>query len=472
MTRTLELSPVEAALAARGILADEFDLSLDDLAPDPWAENYDVILSPRESQPADRGLMRAAIERIVSIRSRLAALQAEEYRALARLSELAVNGVEQLDRARAVASGADASGAGASGADANRAVEIAYRSMVAEAALAVRVSARTMAARVAEAEQIVRCFPHTLEELASSSINAGHMRVIVQHGLAIEDDGLRADYESIVLRQAVEVTPGRLRRFAELTAARAGTQTFQERHERAAAGRNIRVTRLPDGMSEVTHLLPTILAAGIWDRVTAQAKALLQAGDPRTFDQLRSDLAAELLLAGELSDANGAPHALARGITAEVAIVVPVLTLLGHSDEPPTIAGGSPIGLHEARRLAAKAPSLLRVLTHPVSQQVLGVDTYRPSEQLRRFLRVRDGRCRFPGCSRPPNRCDLDHTVAAEHGGPTSADNLAHLCRNDHTLKHQGGWSVRQTEPGVLEWTSPHGFVQVDRPEPTVRFVA
>ena len=107
-----------------------------------------------------------------------------------------------------------------------------------------------------------------------------------------------------------------------------------------------------------------------------------------------------------------------------------------------------------------------------VAEVVLAVDTYRPSEKLRRFLRIRDGRCRFPGCFRPPNRCDIDHTIPAETGGPTEVGNLAHLCRGDHTLKHHGGWTVKQTAPGVLEWTSPNGYTHTDTPDPTVHFAA
>jgi hypothetical protein len=29
---------------------------------------------------------------------------------------------------------------------------------------------------------------------------------------------------------------------------------------------------------------------------------------------------------------------------------------------------------------------------------------------------------------------------------------------------------VRQLEPGVLEWTTPHGIVAIDRPDTPVRF--
>lgn len=457
MKRMVEITLDEAALADLGIPLDDLDYGLDDLPPDPQAAYYDAMMSIYDTTPVDGGFMRSAIDRVVGIRRRLAELQAEEHRALARLSALAREGADQFMRPET---------------DDHKAKEIAHRTMVAELAMVARVSSRTMDSRIAEAELIASQFPNTLEELAVGSISSGHVRVIMQYGLPLSDDEVRADYENIVLKQAVDVTPGRSRRFAELTAARLGTETFEERHERAKGERRVRMVKLGDGMSEIIHTLPTVLAAGVWDRLTRQAKALSRAGDPRSFDQLRSDLAAELLLSGDLSDADGSPHALARSISAEVAIVIPALTLLGRSDEPATLAGQGPIGMEEARELASMAPSLVRILTHPTSTLVLSVDTYRPSEQLRRFLRIRDGHCRFPGCPSPPSRCDLDHTFAAEEGGPTKADNLAHLCRGDHTLKHHGGWSVKQTEPGVLEWTSPNGFTHTDRPEPTVRFAA
>ncbi|MEX1080271.1 MAG: DUF222 domain-containing protein [Homoserinimonas sp.] len=457
MKQMFEVSLDAAAMAELGIPVDDGDFGVDDLPPDPLAEYDGALLGIYDTVPVDGGSMRAAIDRVVGVRDRISGLQAEEYRALARLSALSREGAELFISPEA---------------DEARARELAHRSMVAELAMVARVSAPTMASRVAEAELVVHQFPNTLEELAAGSIGVGHLRVIVQHGLPLLDDQVRAEYEAIVLRQAVQVTPGRLRRLAELAAARLGTETFQERHERAAAGRGVRVVKVADGMSEIILLLPTVLAAGIWDRLTKQATILSRAGDPRSFDQLRVDLATELILAGEPSAADGSPHALARAIRAEVAIVIPALSLLGHSDEPATLAGQGPIGLAEATALAAEAPSMVRILTHPVSGLVLSVESYRPSEKLRRFLRIRDGRCRFPGCSRPANRCDLDHTVAAETGGPTTAGNLAHLCRGDHTLKHHGGWNVKQTEPGILEWTSPHGYTHTDKPDPTVHFAA
>jgi hypothetical protein len=53
---------------------------------------------------------------------------------------------------------------------------------------------------------------------------------------------------------------------------------------------------------------------------------------------------------------------------------------------------------------------------------------YRPSAALERFVRCRDLTCRFPGCDRPAEFCDVDHTVPYPLG-PTHPSNLKCLCR-------------------------------------------
>ena len=96
--------------------------------------------------------------------------------------------------------------------------------------------------------------------------------------------------------------------------------------------------------------------------------------------------------------------------------------------------------------------------THPATGAVLDVGRtrYPPAAALADLVRLRDRTCRFPGCRQPAHRCDLDHVIPWP-AGPTSADNLAALCRHHHRLKHQTSWTVRAGPGAELEWTSPTG---------------
>ena len=92
---------------------------------------------------------------------------------------------------------------------------------------------------------------------------------------------------------------------------------------------------------------------------------------------------------------------------------------------------------------------------------------YTPSKALCEFVRCRDLTCRFPGCDKPAQVCDIDHTVAYPVG-PTHPSNLKCLCRFHHLLKTfwngLGGWLDRQLPDGTIIWTSPTGHTYVTYP--------
>ena len=88
---------------------------------------------------------------------------------------------------------------------------------------------------------------------------------------------------------------------------------------------------------------------------------------------------------------------------------------------------------------------------------------YRPSARLTGVVRIRDGRCRFPGCSVAARFCDLDH-VRPWPTGPTSAANLMCLCRRHHRIKQRPGWSVRLHPDARAVWTDPTGRVRTSWP--------
>lgn len=64
--------------------------------------------------------------------------------------------------------------------------------------------------------------------------------------------------------------------------------------------------------------------------------------------------------------------------------------------------------------------------------------SYVASPGLRAFLIGRDGTCRYPGCKVPATRCQVDHCVDYEDGGPTAAANCAMWCQHHHNMKTDG----------------------------------
>ena len=96
----------------------------------------------------------------------------------------------------------------------------------------------------------------------------------------------------------------------------------------------------------------------------------------------------------------------------------------------------------------------------------LSTPAYEVPDRIREQVILRDRTCVFPWCTRPARGCDIDHVIAHDHDaeaegrpqpGPTQTDNLAALCRFHHRLKTHTAWRYRMVEPGVFEWTSPHG---------------
>ncbi|WP_217615929.1 HNH endonuclease signature motif containing protein [Cellulomonas sp. GbtcB1] len=158
----------------------------------------------------------------------------------------------------------------------------------------------------------------------------------------------------------------------------------------------------------------------------------------------------------------------------EVRITIPASTLLGLDDQPAHLDGHGPIDAVQARALAIGGV-WQRVVTDPLTDRVLDVgrERYRPPAALADLIRIRDKTCAAPGCRVPACACELDHTQEfhprpggdpdAPLGG-TDADNLGPVCHRHHRLKTDGGFRLRQIEPGLFEWVTPTGHRYLTRP--------
>ncbi|WP_424448981.1 DUF222 domain-containing protein [Microbacterium arborescens] len=375
-----------------------------------------------------------------------------------------------------------------------KAHEMALRSIAAELAGVFVATDRTLQRRIDEARDLVENYPATVSAWEDGRLVRGHVLVIQDAG-AIVPGRMRAEFEREAIEACQGETPNRVRERLRMLAERLHPRPFTERHQEAATERCVFVQPRPNGMSDLIATVPTVIAEGIVDRLTQQAREIIRArdradvdagaehielagssfaGDTRTIDQVRADVFSDLLLAAtpsldptDTGDGNGTLGA----IRAKVQVVVSALTLAGEDEQPADLVGRSPIDAATARTLAGDNTSWDRLLTHPVTGTVLECDSYTPTAAMKRLLRARDRHCRFPGCRQPAIRCENDHTIAAADGGPTRICNLANLCERHHDVKHHSRWHVRQLPGGTLVWTSPTGRVYRDNaPPPLVAF--
>ena len=306
-----------------------------------------------------------------------------------------------------------------------------------------------------------------------------------------------------VLPQAPLRTPSQLAADIDRALLASDPQDAAFRLPAALARRHVcHPRRLPDGMAGIWAVLPATDAARIDGTLEATARTARALGDTRTLDQLRADSLTALasgaaLLAGAVHAPSGGARrgAAGSGIVTDgsgpggagggeegppgrqaarirvpkvrIDVTVALSTLLGLDDKPGELAGLGPIPAEQARALAMGG-TWRRLVTDPLTGAVLDVGhtRYRPPTAIVEHVLARDGCCAGPGCGVPADRCDLDHTTEY-HGvpangspvrGTTSVDNLGPLSDRCHRLKTDGGFRLRQVEPGVFEWHTPAGL--------------
>jgi len=195
-------------------------------------------------------------------------------------------------------------------------------------------------------------------------------------------------------------------------------------------------------------------------RAKVDAWARQGIGDERIPAQRRADALGEIChewldLAERPALGGERPH---------VVLTMDLAALEARSGGRASLEDVGPITPSTALRLACDA-SVTRVITDARSVPLeLGRTTKVVSPALRRALAVRDGRCAFPGCERPPGWCDAHHVRHWADGGETGLSNLVLLCRPHHRVIHRG-FGVAMVD-GRPEFRRPDGTPLVDRSPP------
>jgi hypothetical protein len=271
-------------------------------------------------------------------------------------------------------------------------------------------------------------------------------------------DELAAQVEDRVIPRAGDCDATTLNRRLRYAVARVDPVGAAVRAEEKRAARQVRHDTLDDGAGLLTVQGDVERTQLAYDRITVIARDLQTAGDDRTLDQLRADVALDCLAGKDFQHAK-----------VHVWLTLPATTALGVDARPGHLAGYGWLPAQRALELAAHHDATWqRVLTDPATGQALDVGrhTYRPPTALRDHLRAAYPTCTGPGCQRPAHHCDLDHLIPFP-AGPTTSGNVRPLCRAHHNEKTHGGWRADISTDGTqLTWITKHGYRFPHTPEP------
>ncbi|WP_427017676.1 DUF222 domain-containing protein [Pseudarthrobacter sp. P1] len=363
---------------------------------------------------------------------------------------------------------------------------------VAELATALTIPEQSAHRLMDHSVALVRDHGPTLAALEAGDLSWRHATAVLDHVEAVRDipgidPGEVAAFEAELVALAAGATVPKFTEKARRRRERLHPASIETRAKMAFEKRSLVLVPEVDGMSSLHLQLSAAAGQAVWNRCTAAARGLQGPGEPRTLAQLRADVAAALLLGplggiagtidtggeadgdghGPAGDGRGGAlggcgpggHGQVPAPATQILVTVPALALLGLTDEPAELEGYGPIPASIARDLAAGAPSFLRLLTDPVTGEALdqAPERYRVSEAMRAWLRARDRTCTFPGCNTATAHTELDHLLAWEDGGDSTAANLASECPKHHLLKHEKDGKNRQGKPPRRPRTRPDG---------------
>lgn len=246
-------------------------------------------------------------------------------------------------------------------------------------------------------------------------------RLLLGHGRGIaadESGGLDGDalaaFDLAAAQLVQEEKPTVLIRRLAMLRDRLDPQAATVRHGRASGRRHVSARPGMDGQASFTISTDATDVAAVYDAVRqAAVKAHGREGECRSLGQLMADIVIDLILHGAAVDAPEmadpaypmerlgslrVPHR--KAVQATVLVVMSAETATGASEEPGELAGMGPIDADVARRIVQHTRSWTRVVTDPVDDAVIGIDSkerFVPAG-LKRLIHVRTPTCTGDDC--------------------------------------------------------------------------
>lgn len=231
----------------------------------------------------------------------------------------------------------------------------------------------------------------------------------------------------------------------------------EERFVQAYKNRDVCSNDGEDGISWLTIGGTTDQIQLARQRLTLAAKQARASGDRRTLDQLRADLALDLIIHGTTAEVP--LPAYARPV---VNLTVPIQTVMGLADDPGVLSGGTVIPAGLARVIAQRPGATWhRMLTDAAGEMVeLSTTRYAPTRPIWEQVVAQYRTCFRQGCDAAATMSEIDHRMrwSLTGDGRTSPANLWPACKTDHKAKHSTGFAIKQTESGGFALRTPAGF--------------
>jgi hypothetical protein len=299
------------------------------------------------------------------------------------------------------------------------------------------------------------------EALERGDVNAEHADVLANVTLKL-DEQTKAEFlagEHGLVNAAAGLSPEKFNRHCRNRIDQIERDRGLERAEQQR--RETRVIRkiLPDGMHVLNGVFHPELGTRIFEALDAELGKLVAASGDRDAD--RTQLAAVAL--GNLVTGG---HQAARGVEADVTVIVDLATLLDDVHDHSVCETGDGVVLlpETIRRLACNGrlnPVILGTDGVPIS---VGREHRLANRAQRRALRAMYRTCAFPGCDVHYSRCEIHHLHEWELGGPTDLANLLPLCSRHHHLVHELKWRLELDPERTLTVTRPDGTIHSREP--------